>query len=532
MLEIIKQMLPVEPSAPAVSPTRGRDDAADGESFERLMDTAETAVDETDAAEPRADESLELGGGWPTARDDRPADDEAPVESMVADPIADGEPPADSETSMVGPGPDSADETDARTTGGTGDQPGGDAPLPQGGQVFDGLAATSSQAMLDALGGRSAMAYGASADGESATVAFGTAQAGVMSAATMEPLEESVEQAVVDTEIPTPIGVPATPSGVDLAPENSADALPVHQPSVEGGDRVDPGVVESVDARMEATANAAPAPVDHARTPSATDTNDVTDTTVQAQAAVVSTGEPPVKTHEGETARRDTMAPSPRTVAAQSAGSGRPEASVSQAPMPSTDATEPSGDSAPIAGIEMDAAIAGQGRQTAGSPGFNETTEAVGVEAPVDEAAGIDVDELAVRTVRWQRLGVLSANHSARIRLTPPELGSVEVSIRTSQGAVRVQFTVQSESVQRLLQSNSERLTESLQAHGLRAAGVEVQVRTPADSAPDSETDGDRGGGREHSGARDGDGQQGGRQGEDDRRSFEQDMNEQWNATG
>jgi len=110
---------------------------------------------------------------------------------------------------------------------------------------------------------------------------------------------------------------------------------------------------------------------------------------------------------------------------------------------------------------------------------------AVGESAPTSEAAAElptpDVDRLATTMVRWQHLGVLGRGGSARIRLSPPELGSVEVALRTAGNVVRVHVTVQSESVQQLLNNHSDRLIQSLQTQGLQAGRIEVVVQTPAD---------------------------------------------------
>ena len=92
-----------------------------------------------------------------------------------------------------------------------------------------------------------------------------------------------------------------------------------------------------------------------------------------------------------------------------------------------------------------------------------------------------DVDRLATTMVRWQHLGVLGRGGSARVRLSPPELGSVDVTLRTAGNVVRVHVTVQSESVQQLLNNHSDRLIQSLQTQGLQAGRIEVVVQTPAD---------------------------------------------------
>jgi flagellar hook-length control protein FliK len=108
-----------------------------------------------------------------------------------------------------------------------------------------------------------------------------------------------------------------------------------------------------------------------------------------------------------------------------------------------------------------------------------------------------DVDQLAARTVRWQNLGVLDQGGTARIRLSPPELGSVQVALQTVDNVVHVQLTVESESVRQLLQSHSDRLVQSLQSHGLTAANVQVSIETPSGRLNEQDTrDGGQGQGQ------------------------------------
>jgi len=96
-------------------------------------------------------------------------------------------------------------------------------------------------------------------------------------------------------------------------------------------------------------------------------------------------------------------------------------------------------------------------------------------QAPADLPAP-DMEALAVRTARWQRVGVLGQQQSVRVRLSPPELGSVQIALRTSNNIVRVQMTVESEAVRQLLQAHSQRLIEGLGAHGMQADRIEVVV--------------------------------------------------------
>jgi flagellar hook-length control protein FliK len=141
-----------------------------------------------------------------------------------------------------------------------------------------------------------------------------------------------------------------------------------------------------------------------------------------------------------------------------------------------------------------------------------------------------DVDHLATRAVRWQRLGVLDGQGAARIRLAPPELGTVEIQMRSSGSTLTLQMTVDSEPVRQLLQSQSDRLMQSLQHHGFQASRVEISVSNPSESAAEqdagqSHPDG-RGAGADRQ-------DEGGRRGRDDRqdRSFANQMQEELNIT-
>ena len=120
---------------------------------------------------------------------------------------------------------------------------------------------------------------------------------------------------------------------------------------------------------------------------------------------------------------------------------------------------------------------------------------------PAQDASQVPVpnlDDLASKTVRWQHLGVLDGQGSARIRLDPPELGSVQVQIQTVNNAVRIQMSVDSESVRTLLQSHSDKLAQSLQAHGMQASRIEVVVQT-SQSRNDGDASEQKGSGQQSS---------------------------------
>jgi len=141
--------------------------------------------------------------------------------------------------------------------------------------------------------------------------------------------------------------------------------------------------------------------------------------------------------------------------------------------------------------------------------------------APAEEPPAPNIDQLAARTVRWRHLGLLGSGGSARIRLDPPSLGSVEVMLRTDGNTVRVELTVESEAVRQLLTSNSDRLAQALGGHGLQAGRIEVTVQTPGESSTETASDGQQAEGQS---PRDGGG------GDDDG-AFEQEIEDQLNLT-
>ncbi|MFW6155196.1 MAG: flagellar hook-length control protein FliK, partial [Planctomycetota bacterium] len=145
------------------------------------------------------------------------------------------------------------------------------------------------------------------------------------------------------------------------------------------------------------------------------------------------------------------------------------------------------------------------------------------------ETAEPNVDQLASRVSRWRNLGLLNQGGSARIRLDPPSLGSVDVTLRTAGSTVQVELTVESDSVRHLLRTHSDRLAQGLQSHGLQASRIEINVQTPADAPADQQGDTADDGG---TAGRNDDGGQGGRQPQRDRdRTFRQDIEDQLNVT-
>lgn len=176
--------------------------------------------------------------------------------------------------------------------------------------------------------------------------------------------------------------------------------------------------------------------------------------------------------------------------------------------------------------IADSANAASQGRTAAGS-----AQQAAG--QANEQQPQVNIDQLAARTVRWRHVGILDNGGSARIRLDPPELGSVDVILRTSGNTVRIEMTVESEAVGRQLQSQSERLVQALQNHGLQAGRIDVQVASQPEQTQEGQEQ--QGQGDQPTAQQQHDGRQGAEEEPDRRRQddspFQRRMEEMLNTT-
>ncbi len=150
------------------------------------------------------------------------------------------------------------------------------------------------------------------------------------------------------------------------------------------------------------------------------------------------------------------------------------------------------------------------------------------MDVPLLQNVQVDVDQLAQRTVRWQHLGVLDDGGTARIRLSPPELGSIQIALETVDKVVHVQITAESESTRQLLQNHADQLVQSLSTHGLTAARVQVNLETPQEHHF-TENDGGQGQGQPQQDSPD-DGSRQGQQGGQGRR-FQDRYRQELNVT-
>jgi hypothetical protein len=113
--------------------------------------------------------------------------------------------------------------------------------------------------------------------------------------------------------------------------------------------------------------------------------------------------------------------------------------------------------------------------------------EATAFSAPVEEAAEIVLPQV----VRGLATLVRDGLSELRIALDPPDLGEIEMRVRTMDGVVRGQLLVQNPEVKQLLEMQINRLRESLAEQGLELAGLDVDLARDQSSG-DSEQAQDR----------------------------------------
>ncbi len=440
MLDMIKQLIP-SPSVQTSSPVQtGSDNAG---AFDRVFGQVGGATS-TPARADRPDEDdlpLELGSGWETADQDA---------TPAAAAGAGGQTPTDARSAEGGGGQaaDGAADASRASAGGTSGAEGdaGGAPGQQGRDA----GATTQSLNLDALqtlnGQLSAELAGASAStaGDAVAPEVGSGTPGTLS-----------------TDAPNPAVLSDSP---DLAASEAGLEIQLSGELVEG-DQGRGGSSEQVTVATQTAMDAQPelaTQMQMGQAAEATSLRRRQDRAVSADASAgLNQSEQPIAT----VPITDLLAMPGEQVSGQG-----------QAAVPGVEAISP-------AAVEDSTAAAAAAADALGA-----------------DASELDVNDLASKTVRWQRLGMLDSQGAARIRLTPSGLGSVRVVLQTINDVVRVQLTVDSDSTRQLLQSNSERLAESLQANGLRPERVEVVVDNPAEQNTDQN---DQRGGGQYRDARD-----------------------------
>lgn len=96
--------------------------------------------------------------------------------------------------------------------------------------------------------------------------------------------------------------------------------------------------------------------------------------------------------------------------------------------------------------------------------------------APTTEAMDVLGQDLVPQVLRGLVTLVRGGTAEMRLQLQPPDLGNLELRVRTTQGMVHGEVLVQHEQVKHLLDAQIHRLRDALQQQGLHLRGLDVSV--------------------------------------------------------
>ena len=87
------------------------------------------------------------------------------------------------------------------------------------------------------------------------------------------------------------------------------------------------------------------------------------------------------------------------------------------------------------------------------------------------------------QVIRSMAALVRSGVAELRMQLQPPDLGEIELRVRTTQGAVRAEMMVRSPEIKQLIETNLDRLRVDLDSQGLQLKGCDIGVKQDTHSA-------------------------------------------------
>lgn len=122
---------------------------------------------------------------------------------------------------------------------------------------------------------------------------------------------------------------------------------------------------------------------------------------------------------------------------------------------------------------QAQASVSATSPATAGTPAAAGTPPAVPIAVPPGRP---DWSAAVGQRVLWM---VTHKTQVAELRLNPPELGPVEVKVRTDDDGVRLSFAAGNPAVREALESAAPRLREMFLAEGLRLENMDIGQRQP-----------------------------------------------------
>jgi len=97
-----------------------------------------------------------------------------------------------------------------------------------------------------------------------------------------------------------------------------------------------------------------------------------------------------------------------------------------------------------------------------------------------------DMQENVDKIVKAARAAVGRNSSVVQLRLEPPDLGTLRIEIRHNSNGLNLQFQATNSTAQQLLQQHSHELRAALEAHGLQANQIDIQLRLDLRNEPPS----------------------------------------------
>jgi flagellar hook-length control protein FliK len=216
------------------------------------------------------------------------------------------------------------------------------------------------------------------------------------------------------------------------------------------------------------------------------------------------TNTPGLPTTVVQSAQKNSQEEAATTVAVEADSSSDPDAPDSESVAPSTpvqlaatdqtDATslaDPS-HSTQVAGMIDQSSVATFAQSVAGdSPASNVNGASARTAAGPSNPGAKFVAENHPNIVQSVKTQLLPTGGTMRLRLDPPELGAMQVSVHVKDGVVTASFETSNDQATKMLSHSLGQLKQALESQGITVGKMHVQQSARNESAQEHSTDGD-----------------------------------------
>lgn len=109
------------------------------------------------------------------------------------------------------------------------------------------------------------------------------------------------------------------------------------------------------------------------------------------------------------------------------------------------------------------------------------------------EAGDVSPQKNIEEIIKSAKAAIGQGSSRIQIRLDPPELGTLRIEIRQNSEGLQLQFHTSTAKAQQLLQEHSAELKSALEAQGLPATHIDIQLRLPTPEGPAGDSRGNTG---------------------------------------